>query len=108
MHTALQVLIPLQSISDAATVTGTHSDDYSSSNTVKNGGQLLRLSMPKSKISLDKCHIAFEIMWAIFQICFDIAFLTIPVILQQTLFELFAPGLCSYGFPGTSQTVKSH
>ena len=46
----------------AATVTGTHSDDYNSSNTVKNGGQLLRLSMPKSKIFLGKCHIALEIM----------------------------------------------
>ena len=54
-------------ISYAATVTGTHSDDYNSSNTVKNGGQLLRLSMAKSKISLGKRHTAFEIMGVIFK-----------------------------------------
>lgn len=52
--------------SDAATVTGTHGDDYSSSSTVKNGGQLLRLSM-LSQRSLDKCHNAFEVCGLFFK-----------------------------------------
>ena len=66
--------------------------------------------MPKSKISLGKCHIAFEIMWVIFKSV--LIFLSNnSVILQQSLLNfcpwLYVPMGFPGGFPGASLTVKN-
>ena len=66
--------------------------------------------MPKSKISLGKCHIAFENMWAIFKSLL-ILVSNNSVILQQSLLNfcpwLYVPMGFPGGFPGTSLTVKN-